>query len=53
MINLKKKQMTFKGHNIRIITPLDPSMGPHYEEPIRVKEEAGVALAPVHQIQKD
>ena len=30
VINLKKKQMTFKGHNIRIITPLDPSMGPCY-----------------------
>lgn len=28
VINLKKKQMTFKGHNIKIITPLDPSMGP-------------------------
>lgn len=30
MINLKKKQMTFEGHNIRIIAPLDPSMGPRY-----------------------
>ena len=30
VINLKKKQMTFEGHNIRIIAPLDPSMGPHY-----------------------
>ena len=38
--NLKKKQMTFEGHIIRIITPLDPSMGPHYTEPIRAKEEA-------------
>ena len=28
VINLKKKQMTFEGHNIRIIAPLDPSMGP-------------------------
>ena len=27
-INLKKKQMTFEGHNIRIIVPLDPSKGP-------------------------
>ena len=40
VINLKKKHMTFKGHNIRIITPLDPSMGPRYTEPIRVEEEA-------------
>ena len=30
VINLKKKQMTFEGHNIRIIAPLDPSMGPRY-----------------------
>ena len=40
VINLKKKQMTFEGHNIRIITPLDPSMGPRYTKPIRVEEEA-------------
>ena len=40
VINLKKKQMTFEGHNIRIIATLDPSMGPHYTEPIRVEEEA-------------
>ena len=32
--------MTFEGHNIKIIAPLDPSMGPHYKEPIRVEEEA-------------
>ena len=32
--------MTFEGHNIRIITPLDPSMGPHYLEHIRIEEEA-------------
>ena len=32
--------MTFEGHNIRIITPLDPSMGPRYTKPIRVEEEA-------------
>ena len=39
VINLKKKQMTFEGHNIRVITPLGPSMGPRYTEPIRAKEE--------------
>ena len=39
VINLKKKQMTFEGHNIRIIAPLDPSMGPRYTEPIRAEEE--------------
>ena len=32
--------MTFQGHNIRVIAPLDPSMGPRYTEPIRAKEEA-------------
>ena len=31
--------MTFEGHNIRIIQPLDPLMGPRYAEPIRVEEE--------------
>ena len=39
IINLKKKQMTYKGHNIRIITPLDPTQGPRYSEPIHVEEE--------------
>ena len=40
VINLKKKQMTFEGHNIRVITPLDPSLGPRYIEHIRVEDEA-------------
>ena len=31
--------MTFEGHNIKIIAPLDPSMGPRYTEPICAKEE--------------
>ena len=39
VINLKKKQMTFEGHNIWIITPLDPTQGPHYTKPIRDEEE--------------
>ena len=30
VINLKKKKMSFEGHNIQIITPLDSSMGPRY-----------------------
>ena len=30
VINLKKKKMTFEGHNIRIIAPLDPSIRPLY-----------------------
>ena len=38
MINLKKKQMTFEGHNIRIITPLDPYMSPCYTERICTEE---------------
>ena len=40
IINLKKKQMAFEGYNIRIIAPLDPSMGPRYTKPIHTKEEA-------------
>ena len=40
VINLKKKHMTFEGHNIRITAHLDPSMGPRYSKPIRVEEEA-------------
>ena len=39
VINLEKKQMTFEGHNIRIIAPLDPSKGPRYTKPIRKEEE--------------
>ena len=39
VINLKKKQMTFEGHNIRIIVPLDPSKGPRYTKPIQQEEE--------------
>ena len=39
VINLKKKKMTLEGHNICIIAPLDPLMGPCYAEPIRVEEE--------------
>ena len=30
--------MTFEGHTIKVIVPLDPSKGPRYIEPIR---EAG------------
>ena len=30
--------MTFEGHNIKVITPLDPSKGPRYTEPIREAE---------------
>ena len=30
VIKLRKKQMTFEGHNIRVIAPLDPSKGPRY-----------------------
>ena len=40
VINLKKKQMAFEGHNIKIIAPLHPSMDPCYTEPIRPEEEA-------------
>lgn len=40
VINLKKKQMTFEGHNIRVIAPLNPSSGPRYTKPIRTEDEA-------------
>lgn len=30
--------MTFEGHNIKFIAPLDPSKGPRYTEPIREVE---------------
>ena len=38
VINLKNKQMTFEGHNIKVIAPLDPFKGPHYTEPIKEAE---------------
>ena len=31
--------MTFEGHNIQIIAPLDHTQGPYYTEPIHVEEE--------------
>ena len=31
--------MTFEGHNIKIILPLDPSKGPRYTEPIHAEDE--------------
>ena len=31
--------MTFEGHNIKIIAPLDPFKGPRYTEPIHAEEE--------------
>ena len=30
VINLKKRQMTFKGKFLRVIVPLDPSQGERY-----------------------
>ena len=35
VINLKKKQMTFEGKELRVIIPLDPSQGERYTEPLR------------------
>ena len=40
IINLKRRQMTFKDAQIRVIAPLDPLQGPRYIEPIRAEEEA-------------
>ena len=39
VINLMNNKMTFKGHNIRKITHLYPSMCPHYSQPICTEEE--------------
>ena len=40
IINLKKKTMSFKGNGVRVIGPLDPTLGPRYTELITVEEEA-------------
>ena len=32
--------MTFEGHNIIVIKPMDLSSAPHYTEPISVEDEA-------------
>jgi len=40
IINLKKKTMSFEGNGIRVISPLDPTLGPRYTELITTKEEA-------------
>ena len=39
VFNLKKKQMNFEGHDIRIMAPLDPTQGPRYTDPIHAEEE--------------
>jgi len=40
IINLKKKTMSFDGNGIRVIGPLDPTLGPRYTELITIEEEA-------------
>jgi len=40
IINLKKKTMSFKGNGIRVIGPLDPTLGPRYTKLITAEEEA-------------
>ena len=35
VINLKKRQMTFKGRDLIVSVPLDPSQGERYIEPLR------------------
>ena len=39
VINLKKRQMTFKGKGLRVIIPLDPSQGEIYTEPLRDEDQ--------------
>ena len=39
VINLKNRQMTFKGKGLRVIVPLDPSQGERYTEPVRDEDQ--------------
>ena len=39
VINLKKRQMSFEGKELRVIVPLDPSQGARYTEPLRNKDK--------------
>ena len=39
VINLKKKQMTFEGKELRVILPLDPSQGERYTEPLQNEDQ--------------
>ena len=39
VINLKKRQMTFEGKDLRVIVPLDPSQGERYTEPLRDEDQ--------------
>ena len=39
VINLKKRQMTFEGKDLRVILPLDPSQGERYTEPLRDEDQ--------------
>jgi hypothetical protein len=40
MVDLKKRHMTFEKDGLRFITPLDPSEGQRYTEPIREEDHA-------------
>ena len=44
VINLKRMQMTFEGHNIWIITPLDPTQGPRYTGKSMLKKRQGTLM---------
>jgi hypothetical protein len=38
VVDLKKRQMTFERHGLRVISPLDPYEGQRYTEPIREED---------------
>jgi hypothetical protein len=40
VVDLKKRQMTFEGDGLRVITSLDPDEGMRYTEPIREEDRA-------------
>lgn len=38
VINLKKREMIFEKHSLRVVVPLDPVEGSRYIEPVRDDE---------------
>jgi hypothetical protein len=38
LVDLKKRNMDFEKHGLRVISPLDPNEGQRYTEPIREED---------------
>jgi hypothetical protein len=49
VVDLKKICMNFEGHDMRVITPLDPDEGQRYTEPIR-EEDCAYALENIYKL---